>query len=55
MFENLEKFKQSVEAEIEALLQSNKELVELIKQLNDRVASLEKSVYNPMNLDESSI
>lgn len=45
MFENLEKFKLLIEAELEVLLQANKELQE-------RVASLENSVYNQINLDQ---
>jgi len=45
MFENLEKFKQTVEAEIVALVEANKRLTELNNELMNRVASLEKSVY----------
>lgn len=45
MFENLEKFKLLIEAELEVLLQANKELQE-------RVASLENSVYSQINLDQ---
>jgi hypothetical protein len=56
MFEELEKFKRQVSADFEALIQSNKELTALNKQLNDRVTSLEKSVYTPLNYSyESSI
>ena len=45
MFENLDKFKLLIEAELEGLIQANKEL-------QDRVASLENSVYNQINLDQ---
>lgn len=45
MFENLEKLKLELSAELETIMSSIEQLNSLVQELNDKIASLESSVY----------
>jgi len=45
MFENLEKFKLELNAELEAITQCNAQLIAFNQALQERVLQLEKTVY----------
>lgn len=45
MFENLEKFKVELNAELEAIVKCNAQLIAANQELQERVQQLEKTVY----------